>query len=86
MTEFDLLPEEKVAMLRARRKALKRSMNSYTYWEMWDPPLKPEEEIRKIKENQNAEYDAIIKVLKENTRKKRELTRLKNKRAQMQGK
>lgn len=80
MTDFDLLPEEKVVMLRARRNALKRSKNSYTFWEMWKPPLKSEEEIRKIKENQNAEYDAIIKVLKENTRKKRALTRAKNER------
>ena len=78
MTEFDLLPEEKVVMLRARRKALKRAQNSYTFWEMWDPPLKSEEEIKKIKENEKAELDMINKVLKENTKKKTALTRAKN--------
>ena len=83
---FDLLPEEKVVQLRARRDALKRAVNSYTFWEIWDPPLKSPEEIKKIKENEKAELDTIIKILKENTNKKRALTRLKNQRAQMQGK
>ena len=75
---FDILPEEKVVVLRARLEALKRSQNSFTVWEMFDPPLKSEEEIKKIKENEKAEIEAIIKVLKENTRKKAEQTRIKN--------
>ena len=75
---FDLLPEEKVVVLRARLKALKRATKSYTVWEMFDPPLKSEEEIKKIKENEKAEIETITKILKENTRKKRERTRLKN--------
>ena len=80
---FELLPEEKVVMLRARLKALKRARKSYTFWEMWNPPLKSKEEIAKIKENEEAEIEAITKVLKENTKIKRERTRLKNQRAQM---
>ena len=43
---FDILPEEKVVVLRARREALKRATKSYTVWEMFDPPLKSEEEIK----------------------------------------
>ena len=65
---------------------MKRAVNSYTVWEMFDPPLKSEEEIKKIKEAEKVELEEIIKVLKENTKKKRELTRLKNQRASMQGK
>jgi hypothetical protein len=83
---FDLLPDEKVVVLRARLKALKRATNSYTVWEMFDPPLKSEEEIKKIKENEKAEIETITKILKENTKKKREQTRLKNQRARMQEK
>lgn len=81
---YDLLPEKKVAQLKARRKVLKRVINSYTVWEMFDPPLKSEEEIKKIKEGWKVELDTIIKILKENTNKKREQTRLKNLRARMQ--
>lgn len=99
---YDLLPEEKVVQLRARRRVLKRVINSYTVWEMWDPPLKSEEKIKKLKESWKVELETVIKILKENTRKKREstrlknqelarqkdedLTKLKNQRAQMQGK
>jgi len=83
---YNLLPEEKVAQLKARLTALKRAVNSYTVWEMVDPPLKSEEEIKKIKENEKAEIETITKILKENTRKKREATRLKNQRVRMQGK
>ena len=75
---YDILPEEKEIVLRARLKALKRATKSYTVWEMFDPPLKSEEEIKKIKENEKAEIETITKILKENTRKKRERTRLKN--------
>ena len=69
---------------------------------MTNPPEKTEEEIKKIKEDGAVELVTIIKALKENTRKKREstrlknlelarkkdedLTKLKNQRAQMQGK
>jgi len=75
---FDILPEEKVVVLRARLKALKRSQNSFTVWEMFDSPLKSKEEIAKIKENEKAEIEAITKLLKENTRKKAAETRAKN--------
>jgi len=75
---YDLLPEEKVVVLRARLKALKRATNSYTVWEMFDPPLKSEEEIKQIKENEKVEIETITKLLKENTRKKAAETRAKN--------
>ena len=75
---YDILPEEKEIVLRARLKALKRATKSYTVWEMFDPPLKSEEEIKKIKENEKAEIETITKILKKNTRNKREQTRLKN--------
>lgn len=83
---YDLLPEEKVVQLKAKLTALKRAVNSYTVWEMVDPPLKSPEEIKQIKDNEKAEIETITKILKENTRKKREATRLKNLRARMQEK
>jgi len=82
---YDILPERKVAQLRARRNYLKRAVNSYTVWEMWDPPLKSEEEIKKIKEDEKAELELIEKLLKENTRKKAANTRERNRNARMAG-
>jgi hypothetical protein len=80
---YDVLSERKVAFLRGRRTYLKRSVNSYTVWEMWDPPLKSEEEIKKIKEDEKAELELIEKLLKENTKKKAANTRERNRRARM---
>ena len=75
---YDLLSEEQVIRLKERRDELKRLLHSYTIWGITDTPLKSEEEIKKIKEDGAAEIVTIIKRLKENTRKKRESTRLKN--------
>ena len=83
---FGVLPEEKVAQLRTRRRVLKRVINSCTIWEMWDPPLKSEEEIKKLKESWKVELEEVNKILKENTKNKRMQTRLKNLRAERQGK
>ena len=80
---YDVLSERKVAYLRGRRNYLKRSVNSYTVWEMWDPPLKSEEEIKKIKEDEKAELELIEKLLKANTRKKAANTRERNRMARM---
>ena len=77
MSKDKLLSEKEVAQLRSKRNHLQRSINSGTVWEMWDPPLKSEEEIKKIKEDEKAELEAIIKLLKENTKKKAALTRAK---------
>jgi len=80
MSTDELLPEEKVIQLRARQKQLKREIKSKTIWAISDPPEKTEEEIEKMREGWKVEYDANNKVLRENTRKKKALTRAKNKR------
>jgi hypothetical protein len=80
---YDVLSDRKVTFLKGRRNYLKRSANSYTIWEMWDPPLKSKEEIKKIKEDEKAELELIEKLLKENTRKKAANTRERNRNARM---